>query len=604
VKTLLRILAFSRPYLFQGFLNVFFNVLAIVFSLVSVSLIIPVLGILFGTQEKVYTLPEWSIGNAKDIFYYHITQMIDSQGASYALGFICIFVVASYLFKNIFRYFSLFFLAKFRNGTLRQIRNALHEKVLALPMQYQTDRRKGDLLARMTTDITEIEWGILMQLEVLLREPFMIIASLGLMLFISPQLTLFVFILLPVSAFLIATIGRSLKRKNLQVQNMLGELISYMEETLTGMKIIKAFTAEKRLHARFSNANVKYNRMMNKVLHRKDLSSPISEVLGASVISFVIYYGGMLILEGDTLKPELFIGYLLIFFQVIAPARNLSNAAFNIQKGNASAQRIFEVLDYEVSIKDAPDAQPKKTFDEGIEIRNLRFGYVPGQWVLDDINLTIKKGETVALVGPSGSGKTTLAHLIPRFYDYLEGDILIDGVPIPKVKIADLRGLMAMVTQESILFNDTVANNLKLGAPNATAEEVERAAKMAHAEEFIVQLPLGYENIIGDSGSRLSGGQRQRLSIARAILSDPQILILDEATSALDTESERLVQDALEHLMKDRTSIVIAHRLSTVIHADKIVVMQQGKVVEVGTHKELMESSALYKKLIELQNLS
>lgn len=604
MKTLLRILAFSRPYLFQGFLNVFFNVLAIVFSLVSVSLIIPVLGILFGTQEKVYTLPEWSIGNAKDIFYYHITQMIDSQGASYALGFICIFVVASYLFKNIFRYFSLFFLAKFRNGTLRQIRNALHEKVLALPMQYQTDRRKGDLLARMTTDITEIEWGILMQLEVLLREPFMIIASLGLMLFISPQLTLFVFILLPVSAFLIATIGRSLKRKNLQVQNMLGELISYMEETLTGMKIIKAFTAEKRLHERFSNANVRYNRMMNRVLHRKDLSSPISEVLGASVISFVIYYGGMLILEGDTLKPELFIGYLLIFFQVIAPARNLSNAAFNIQKGNASAQRIFEVLDYEVSIKDAPDAQPKKSFDAAIEIRNLRFGYEPGQWVLDDINLTINKGETVALVGPSGSGKTTLAHLIPRFYDYLEGDILIDGVPIPKVKIADLRGLMAMVTQESILFNDTVANNLKLGAPNATAAEVERASKMAHAEEFIVQLPLGYENIIGDSGSRLSGGQRQRLSIARAILSDPQILILDEATSALDTESERLVQDALEHLMKYRTSIVIAHRLSTVIHADKIVVMQQGKVIEVGTHKELMESSALYKKLIELQNLN
>lgn len=604
MKTLLRILAFSRPYLFQGFLNVFFNVLAIVFSLVSVSLIIPVLGILFGTQEKVYTLPEWSIGNAKDIFYYHITQMIDSQGASYALGFICIFVVASYLFKNIFRYFSLFFLAKFRNGTLRQIRNALHEKVLALPMQYQTDRRKGDLLARMTTDITEIEWGILMQLEVLLREPFMIIASLGLMLFISPQLTLFVFILLPVSAFLIATIGRSLKRKNLQVQNMLGELISYMEETLTGMKIIKAFTAEKRLHERFSNANVRYNRMMNRVLHRKDLSSPISEVLGASVISFVIYYGGMLILEGDTLKPELFIGYLLIFFQVIAPARNLSNAAFNIQKGNASAQRIFEVLDYEVSIKDAPDAQPKKSFDAAIEIRNLRFGYEPGQWVLDDINLTIKKGETVALVGPSGSGKTTLAHLIPRFYDYLEGDILIDGIPVPKVKIADLRGLMAMVTQESILFNDTVANNLKLGAPNATAAEVERASKMAHAEEFIVQLPLGYENIIGDSGSRLSGGQRQRLSIARAILSDPQILILDEATSALDTESERLVQDALEHLMKYRTSIVIAHRLSTVIHADKIVVMQQGKVIEVGTHKELMESSALYKKLIELQNLN
>jgi ATP-binding cassette, subfamily B, bacterial MsbA len=604
VKTLLRILAFSRPYLFQGFLNVFFNVLAIVFSLVSVSLIIPVLGILFGTQEKIYTLPEWSIGNTKDIFYYHITQMIESQGASYALGFICIFVVASYLFKNIFRYFSLFFLAKFRNGTLRQIRNALHEKVLALPMQYQTDRRKGDLLARMTTDITEIEWGILMQLEVLLREPFMIIASLSLMLFISPQLTLFVFILLPVSAFLIATIGRSLKRKNLQVQNMLGELISYMEETLTGMKIIKAFTAEKRLHERFSKANIRYNRMMNRVLHRKDLSSPISEVLGASVISFVIYYGGMLILEGDTLKPELFIGYLLIFFQVIAPARNLSNAAFNIQKGNASAQRIFEVLDYEVSIKDAPDAQPKKTFDEAIVIRNLRFGYEPGQWVLDDINLTIKKGETVALVGPSGSGKTTLAHLIPRFYDYMEGDILIDGIPVPKVKIADLRGLMAMVTQESILFNDTVANNLKLGAPNATAEEVERAAKMAHAEEFIVQLPLGYENIIGDSGSRLSGGQRQRLSIARAILSDPQILILDEATSALDTESERLVQDALEHLMKDRTSIVIAHRLSTVIHADKIVVMQQGKVIEVGTHKELMESSALYKKLIELQNLS
>ena len=604
MKTLLRILAFSRPYLFQGFLNVFFNVLAIVFSLVSVSLIIPVLGILFGTQEKIYTLPEWSIGNTKDIFYYHITQMIESQGASYALGFICIFVVASYLFKNIFRYFSLFFLAKFRNGTLRQIRNALHEKVLALPMQYQTDRRKGDLLARMTTDITEIEWGILMQLEVLLREPFMIIASLSLMLFISPQLTLFVFILLPVSAFLIATIGRSLKRKNLQVQNMLGELISYMEETLTGMKIIKAFTAEKRLHERFSKANIRYNRMMNRVLHRKDLSSPISEVLGASVISFVIYYGGMLILEGDTLKPELFIGYLLIFFQVIAPARNLSNAAFNIQKGNASAQRIFEVLDYEVSIKDAPDAQPKKTFDEAIVIRNLRFGYEPGQWVLDDINLTIKKGETVALVGPSGSGKTTLAHLIPRFYDYMEGDILIDGIPVPKVKIADLRGLMAMVTQESILFNDTVANNLKLGAPNATAEEVERAAKMAHAEEFIVQLPLGYENIIGDSGSRLSGGQRQRLSIARAILSDPQILILDEATSALDTESERLVQDALEHLMKDRTSIVIAHRLSTVIHADKIVVMQQGKVIEVGTHKELMESSALYKKLIELQNLS
>jgi len=605
MKYFFRILSFARAYSIHALLNIVFNVLATIFSLFSVALIIPILGILFGTQERVYEKPEFALNKdaVVDNFSYFITQLIENHGERYALLVICGILVGAYFFKNVFRYGALFFLAKLRNGTIRNVRNALHKKVLELPLGYYGEKRKGDIMARMSGDMTEIEWSLLTALEALIKQPIMIIASIALLFTISPSLTLFILVLLPVSAIVISTIGRSLRKKSDKAQNLAGHLLSVIEESLAGLRVIKSFNAERSTQKRFEDVNNELRKNMNGVLHRKDMASPISEFLGSIVIASVIYYGSSLILGGNELKPEVFFGYLFIFFQIISPAKTISSAFYNIQKGNASSKRIFDILDSPVAIRDAENAQEIETFQKSIQFKGVSFSYGEGL-ALDHINLDIPQGKSVALVGQSGSGKTTMANLLPRFYDVTQGSIEIDGIDIRSVKLKSLRNTMGIVTQESILFNDTIANNIKLGKPGATPEEVRRAAEIANAHEFIELLPDGYDTNIGDGGNRLSGGQKQRISIARAVLKNPPILILDEATSALDTESERLVQEALENVMRNRTSVVIAHRLSTIQNADIIVVMQNGTIKEKGTHEELLEKSGIYAHLIELQSFN
>ena len=603
MKFFLRILRYARPYMPFAGLAGLFNVLTVTFSLVSVTLIIPVLGVLFGTQEKVFEAPsfDWSIASIKDLFNYQVTLIIEDQGPTRALAFICLLVVGAYFGKNLFRYGALYCLAILRNGAIADIRNALHKKVLELPLGYFNEKRKGDVMARMTTDMVEIEWSMFTALEVVVREPLMIIGSLTVLMFISPELTLFIALLLPVTGILIATIGKSLKRNSSKAQGRMGQLLSFIEETLTGLRIIKAFNAEEQKHDQFTSENNSYRNLMNKVLWRRDLASPISEFLGATVIASVIWYGGSLILEGDGLRPEVFFGFLMIFFQIISPAKSLATTSYNIQKGNASAQRVFQILDAENPITDPANPVALKQFNQSIEVDNLTFRY-QNDPVLQGVSFTVNKGESVALVGPSGSGKTTLANLIPRYYEVVEGSLRLDGHPVSAYTLKDLRAQMGIVTQESLLFNDTVLNNIRLGNLNASEEEVIAAAKVANAHEFVEQLEEGYHTNIGDGGNKLSGGQKQRISIARAVLKNPPILILDEATSALDTESERLVQDALNHLMQNRTSIIIAHRLSTVQHVDKIIVLKEGQVMEVGTHDELIKKGGIYNRLTEMQS--
>ena len=603
MKFFLRVLRFAGPYMPYAGLAGLFNILTVTFSLVSVTLIIPVLGVLFGTQEKVFEAPvfDWSIESIKDLFNYQVTLIIEDQGPTRALAFICLLVVGAYFGKNLFRYGALYTLAILRNGAIADLRNALHRKVLELPLGYFNEKRKGDVMARMTTDMVEIEWSMFTALEVVVREPLMIIGSLTVLMFINPELTLFIAFILPVTGILIATIGKSLKRNSAKAQGRMGQLLSMIEETLTGLRIIKAFNAEDQKHEQFTSENQQYRNLMNRVLWRRDLASPISEFLGAAVIASVIWYGGSLILEGQGLRPEVFFGFLMIFFQIISPAKSLATTSYNIQKGNASAERVFQVLDAENPIVDPKNPVPLVQFEKSIEFDHLTFRY-ENDPVLREVSFTVNKGESVALVGPSGSGKTTLANLIPRYYDVVEGSLRLDGHPVADYTLHALRAQMGIVTQESLLFNDTVFNNIRLGNLKATEEEVIAAAKVANAHEFVAQLENGYHTNIGDGGNKLSGGQKQRISIARAVLKNPPILILDEATSALDTESERLVQDALNHLMQNRTSIIIAHRLSTVQHVDKIIVLKDGEVKEVGTHDQLIKKGGIYNRLTEMQS--
>lgn len=603
LKKLTIVLQYLRPYWLQAILNIFFNILSVIFSVFSVSMAIPFLGILFNNQPPVESVEPFhlSVESIKQHFYYFISQMIEQYGEETALLYVSLFIVAASFFRTGFRYFAMFNLAPIRNGVVKDVRNRLYSKILRLPIGYYSEERKGDIIARMTNDVQEIEISIISSLEMFLRDPLTIVIYLSWLLFMSPNLTLFVFILLPISGYLIGRIGKSLKKKSRIAQTKMGFLLSLIEETLGGLRIIKAFNAEKKVRERFFGENKSYTKVMISMFRRRYLSNPLSEFLGTAVMVIIMWYGASLVLSNTgSLSSQALIGYLMMFYLIIAPAKSFSTAYYNLQKGMASAERINKILEAKVKIEEKPDAKPIDTFAKAIEYRNVSFRYET-ELVLKNIHITIKKGKTIALVGQSGSGKSTFVDLLPRFYDATEGGIFIDDIPITEYKIENLRHLMGNVNQESILFNDTIYNNISFGVKNATKEDVIRAAKVANAHDFIMHTTEGYDTNIGDRGSKLSGGQRQRISIARAVLKNPPIMILDEATSALDTESERLVQDALTKLMENRTSIVIAHRLSTVKYVDEICVLHEGEIVERGTHDELMKTAGMYRKLHDLQ---
>ncbi len=604
MKSLFKILRYVRPYWVYAILNILFNILSVIFSLASFALFIPVLQMLFKTTEVPAEVPEFSWLNfesVKENFYYEINKMISDYGEMEVLLYICVIIVVLYFLRNLFRYLAMYFLSPIRNGVVRDIRNDMYLKILILPLSYYSEQKKGDIISRMTSDVQEIEWSIMSSLEMIFRDPIAIISYLVALFIISPSLTVFVLILLPVSGFLIGRIGKSLKRTSVKGQRQLGIIMSIIEETISGLRIIKAFNAIDSTEQNFKKTNNIYTRLMIKLYRKRDLASPLSEFLAAAVLVVVMWFGGRLVLSpGSSLDAAIFIAYLGIFSQIIPPAKSITTAVYNIQKGSASVERIQKIFDADEIIIEKPDAIQIKEFKNKIEYKNVSFSYEKEE-VLKNINLTVKKGETIALVGPSGGGKSTMVDLLPRFYDSLKGEILIDGTPIKDFIISDIRGLMGIVSQEPILFNDTIFGNIALGMNNINEEEVIAAAKVANAHEFISKMEKAYNTNIGDRGVKLSGGQRQRISIARAVLKNPPILILDEATSSLDTESERLVQDALFKLMKNRTSVVIAHRLSTIKFADEIIVIKKGEIVERGSHADLIAQKGVYKKLHELQ---
>lgn len=604
MKKFYKIFKFIFPYKKEVAASVLCNLLGAFFGLFSIAMLIPFLGILFGSSPLIETKPEITsldISQLNDLLNYLISQIILSKGKSVALLFIILLVGVTSLFKNLFVYLALWFMAPIRIGVVRDIRNALFKKSLELPLGYYSDEKKGDIISKMTNDVKEIEISIIRSLEMFFKEPIIIAVYLIFLISVSPQLTLFVLVLLPIAGGLIGRIGKTLRKTSLKGQRRMGTLLSIIEETLGGLRVIKAFNAESRMRQRFESINSFYTHLMIKMWRRRDLASPLSEFLGTVVVALVLWFGGRLVVEGTgNLSPQALIGYVGAFYMIINPAKSFSSAYFNVLKGMASADRIDTLLNAENHIVDKLDAAPIKPFEHSIEYRNVSFKY-EDDYVLKNINLTIEKGKTVALVGQSGSGKSTMVDLLPRFWDVMEGEILIDGVNIKDVTLASLRGLMGNVNQEPILFNDSFYNNIAFGIDNASEEDVIAAADIANASEFIDATPNGYYTNIGDRGSKLSGGQRQRLSIARAIMKNPPIMILDEATSALDTESERVVQDAIEKLMQNRTSLVIAHRLSTVKNADLICVMHEGEIVERGKHDELVQSGGIYTKLHELQ---
>ena len=605
---------FIAPY-YKGYLSlaVLFNILSALLNLVAFALVMPILNILFQIEERVTTyIPFSSLdlttqagwSQMKEVvtnnFGYFVSQLIETEGASYTLIILGIYLVLMTLLKVGATYLGGFFLVPIRTGVVRDLRNQLNAKILALPLGFFSEERKGDVLARITGDVGEVENSVMSSLDLLLKNPILIFVYLGSMLVISWQLTLFVFLVLPIAGFVMGRIGKSLKRTSLEAQNQWGQLISQVEETLGGLRIVKAFTAEEFVDKRFRDSNEEYRQTVIGVNRRQLLAHPVSELLGTATIAIVLWYGGSLILNRDSsIDASTFIYYLVIFYSLINPLKDLSKGAYAIRRGMGSMERVDRILQAESTITDPAEPKPV-VFNEAIRLEKVSFRYAE-EWVLRDVDLTIRKGQTVALVGHSGSGKSTLVDLIPRFYDVVEGRITIDGTDIREVAVADLRRLMGNVNQEPILFNASVFENIAFGVEGATLEKVRQAAEVAHADEFINEMPAGYDTNIGDRGGKLSGGQRQRLSIARAVYKNPPILILDEATSALDTKSERLVQSALDHLMEGRTTIVIAHRLSTIIHADVICVVDGGRIVEQGTHDELLALGGHYAKLHAIQ---
>ncbi|WP_437824714.1 ABC transporter ATP-binding protein [Tenacibaculum mesophilum] len=602
-----KIIKYAIPYKKYGYLNVLFNILYALFSTLSFLVLMPMLEVIFKpntikvTEKPVFESVTKIIDYFKANVSYYVYE-IAGEDKSKTLMVVVGLVITTFFFKNIFNYLAMYFITFLRNGVLKDIRNDLYRKTIELPISYFSEKRKGDTMARIGTDVLEIQHSFLSILEMLVREPLTIIFTITAMIAISFKLTLFVFVFIPISGYVISLIGKSLKRKSDSVQKEQGYFLSLLEETLGGLKVIKGFTAEKEFQQKFEKSTNRFYHFSNTLLNRTNLASPASEFLGIGVIAVLLWYGGILVLEEGTLQGEDFIAYMGLAYNILTPAKAISKASYGVKKGNAAAERILEVLETSNPLKDIHNAVDKKTFDTKIVIENISFKY-ENEYVLKDFSLTIPKGKMIALVGQSGSGKSTIANLLTRFYDVNKGTILLDGIDIRNLKKQSLRQLEGLVTQDSILFNDTVKNNITLGVEGKSNEEIIEAAKIANAHEFIKDLPNGYDTNIGDSGNKLSGGQKQRLSIARAVLKNPPIMILDEATSALDTESEKLVQDALEKMMQNRTSVVIAHRLSTIQKADMIVVMKKGKIVEQGTHEELISKSGTYKKLVEMQSL-
>lgn len=602
-----KILQFALPYKKYAILNIICNVLYAIFSTLSFIALIPVIQVLFDKTKRVNTKPVWEgIGSIKDYavnqFNYYVTQRVNEDEVS-ALIFICGIVVALFFLKNLFGYLSSFFLTFLRNGVLRDVRDAIYKKILELPISYFSEKKKGDTISRITADVNEVQTSFLSILELIVREPLTILFTIIAMLMMSAKLTIFVFIFLPISGFIISLIGKKLKKQSNLAQEENGHFLSIVEETLSSLKIIKGFNAENRFYNRFQESTNRLNSILNKLINRQNLASPTSEFLGIFVIVIILWFGGNMVLIEGTLDAATFIAFLGLAYNILTPAKQISKASYSVKKGNAAAERILTVLETPSKLTDNPNALEKKEFQESISIENISFSYEKEK-VLKNFCIKVPKGKTVALVGQSGSGKSTIANLITRFYDVNEGSIKLDGTDIREIKKSSLRDLMGLVTQDSILFNDSVRNNVSLGKPTASDKEIIESLKIANAWEFVRDLPQGLDTNIGDSGNKLSGGQKQRLSIARAVLKNPPIMILDEATSALDTQSEKLVQEALENMMKNRTSIVIAHRLSTIQNADNIVVMQRGEIVEQGKHQDLMNTNGTYKKLVDMQSFN
>ncbi|OYU85777.1 MAG: antibiotic ABC transporter ATP-binding protein [Flavobacterium sp. BFFFF2] len=608
-QNLLRIIPFVKPYKRHVILNITYNTLYALFSTISMLTLLPMLEVLFKNNQIITDKPVWhqwtEIGSySKDLLYYYMShlQNDDNWGPQYALLLAVSLVIITFLFKNLFSYLASYHITHLKNGVLSKLRITMYNKIIGLPIPYFSEKRKGDLMARMLGDLAEVQNSFFSILELIIKEPLTIVFSIVAMLNISLKLTLFVFVFIPISGLVISRIGKTLKAKSLRAQQESGLLISLVEETLSGLKVVKGYNAETIFKNRFNDLVQRILNLSNAIGNKNNLASPMSEFLGIVTIAVLLWYGGNLVLVDKTLDGSLFIVYMSLAYNILTPAKSISKASYSVKNGMAAAERVFEVLEVENSVPESADAIELPAFSDCITMDHVSFKY-ESDWVLRDFNLKIPRGKTVALVGQSGSGKSTIANLLTRFYDIQEGGIYVDGHPITSVKAESLRKQIGLVTQESILFNDSIKNNLLIGKPDATDDEIWEALKIANAHDFVQDMADGIFTNIGESGGKLSGGQKQRLSIARAVLKNPPIMILDEATSALDTESERLVQDALEKMMLNRTSIVIAHRLSTIQKADLIVVMKKGKIVEQGTHAELLAREGAYARLVQLQTL-